>query len=186
MKVVDAIRKRRSTHVFTSKPVSLTSLTEAVDAAVQGPFAGNINNLRIIIVGDKTKKESLANYADQKWIKDADTVLVVCSDNGTLVGQYDDRGEMYGKQQAGAAIQNILLTLTERGIASCWVGAFLESGVKKVLDIPKEVTVEALIPIGYTKEKKKPTRKRPIENVMFWDKWGINKMPSLIKDPATW
>lgn len=186
MKVLDAIQKRRSTHSFISKRVTLTAITDILEAAVQGPFAGNINNLKIIIItDDQKKKESLARYADQLWIAEADTILVVCSDNSHIVKQYDSRGEMYAQQQTGAAIQNMLLTLTEKGIASCWVGAFLESGIKKTLSIPEHIAVEALIPIGYTKEKTKAPRKTRIENIMFWETWGASKKPSFASDPLT-
>ncbi|MCK4721500.1 nitroreductase family protein, partial [bacterium] len=53
-------------------------------------------------------------------------IIVVCSDITQLKRSYGSRAEMYGRQQAGAVIENILLKVTDLKLASCWVGAFDE------------------------------------------------------------
>jgi nitroreductase len=78
---------------------------------------------------------------------------------------------MYSKQQVGASIENMLLKVTDLGLASCWVGAFSDETVKRILEIPEDIGVEAMLPIGYelgnTKQKQKPE----LDRILFFDKW---------------
>ncbi len=185
MKLQEVIEKRRSIRKFKDKRVKISDIYEAIDAALHAPRAGNIENLYIIIVTKQEIKSRLSQYADQDWMADADIVLVVCSDNRPLERMYHDRAEKYARHQAGAAIQNILLELEELKLSGCWIGAFLDTGVKKTLKIPEHINVEALIPIGYPAEKPKAPKTASLENTTFWEEWNQRKKPALTKDPAT-
>lgn len=186
MKLQEAIEKRRSIRKFKNKIVKWSHVLEAIDAALHAPLAGNSNSLKFIIVTDQDIKNEIATYADQAWISHADTILVACSDNSTLEMLYSERGAIYARQQVGAAIQNLLLRLTDLGLGACWVGAYLDKGIKETLEIPEKINVEAIIPIGYPDEKPHPVRKEALESRIYWDKWNVKKKPTLAKDPKTW
>ena len=57
MKTEEAITNRISTREFSNKPVKTDIILEAIDAANHAPFAGNINNLKFIIIGSKDNKQ---------------------------------------------------------------------------------------------------------------------------------
>ena len=189
MKVQDAIEIRQSIREFSNKPVKFGDVLEAIDAANHAPFAGNINNLKFILVSEEEKKQILAEHAQQYWIADAGWVIIVCSEQQKLEQLYDERGKSYAMQQAGAAIENILLRLTELGIGSCWIGAFADNAIKAQFKIPDKWEIEALIALGYPKNKiRKPARKTALENKIFWEKWDEKKKPISYphKDPTTY
>lgn len=186
MKLLEAIEKRRSIRKFKDKMVKWSLVLEAIDAASKAPLAGNVNSLRFIIVTDQDTKNELATYTDQAWISQADTIVVACSDDATLEQLYNERGPIYARQQVGAAIQNFLLRITDLGLGACWIGAYLDRGVKEVLEIPEKINVEAIIPIGYPDEKPHPVRKEALESRIYWDKWNVKKKPTLARDPKTW
>ncbi|HLC54595.1 MAG TPA: nitroreductase family protein [Candidatus Nanoarchaeia archaeon] len=185
MKLTEAINKRTSIRKFKDKKVKFGDVLEAIDAALKTPLAGNISTLKFIIITDPDTKEKIAEYADQLWLADADTLVVVCSEMGQIERMYKERGHDYAKQQVGAAIQNFLLCITEIGLASCWVGAYLDHEIKNLLRIPGEIVVEAILPVGHPDEKPKPKKKVSLEHAIYWDKWKQNKKPTLTKDPAT-
>lgn len=185
MKVSEGIEKRRSIRKFKKKEVKWGLVLEAIDAALQAPLAGNINALKFIIITDPEMKYKLAKHADQDWIMDADTIVVVCSEDIQLERMYADRANTYARQQAGAAIENFLLRITELGLGACWIGAYLDSAVKRDLKIPAEATVEAIIPIGHPAEKPKSHKKTALENVIMWEHWGQRKRPVQTRDPTT-
>lgn len=78
---------------------------------------------------------------------------------------YDQEGIMnllgnYDLLSVGAAIQNLLLAVTEKGYGACWMSEPAVAGeeINKVLGIPKEHKFISLIPIGapaYTLREKK-------------------------------
>ena len=177
------IKKRHSTKEFKKlRKASWKSVLEAIDAALQGPFAGNVNTLKFIVVEDKDKIKELAKHSHQSWITQSRLVVVVCTDDTHLENIYGERGRVYNKQHAGAAINTFLLKLTDLGLDSCWVGAFTDEFIRNSLNIPAHIGVEAIIPIGHGKRKTKPSKKIPLENALYWGEWGKNKRPPLFEE----
>ena len=186
MKFDDCVEKRCSIRKFSSKKVRWDKILEAIDAANKAPFAGNINNLKFIIVESQASKNRLAECCQQTWMSEASHIVVVCSDYKDLEKLYGDRGEIYSLQQTGAAIQNFLLKITDLKLGSCWVGAFDEEHIKRELSIPNHINVEALLPVGYIDKlsKVKSSKKAPLERIIYWGSWGTGKKPTKFKDPA--
>jgi len=178
------VRKRKSVRNFSGKKVKWEDVLEAIDAALQGPFAGNHNNLHFLILEDKETIKDIADYCEQSWVANSNILIVVCSDDTHLEDLYGERGRVYSRQQAGAAIQTILLKLTDLGLSSCWVGAYTDEFVKQRLKIPQHIQVEAIIPVGYEKrmpggEKKK---KKKLESVLYWGEWGNGRRSGLFEE----
>lgn len=193
MKLDNAINNRVSMRGFTSKKVRWDLVLEAIDAASKVPFAGNIDNLKYIIVQDQDLKDQIATHCQQNWIADAGIIIVLCSDESILEKMYFERGLVYSRQQAGAAIQNFLLKITDLGLDSCWVGAYADELIKQLLKIPEYINIEAVLPVGYGKGKPRKIKKSPLETKIFWDQWQKKgerqlrgKKPIYFKDAQTW
>ena len=188
MKTEEAINSRRSIREFSNKPVKFGLIMEAIDSANQSPFAGNINNLKYLIVEKQENKKYIAEFSQQLWINESSWIIIVCSESEKLEQLYGEKGIIYGKQQAGAAIENMLIKITDIGLGACWVGAFSEKEIKSHFKIPNKWTVEAIIPIGYPKNKKNlEKRKATLESTIFWEKWDQKNKPIKYpyKDPST-
>ncbi len=179
------IKKRHSIRAFTKKKASWKSILDAIDAALKNPFAGNINHLKFVIVEEKETIKKIADLAEQTWISNAGILIVVCSDDTHLERLYGARGRVYSRQQAGAAIQTILLKLVDLGLSACWVGSYEDTMIKHLLSIPKNIQIEAVIPIGYedTKAQNPKTRKRELEKVLRWENWKTENRPYLFQEP---
>jgi len=184
MKFSELVRKRKSVRAFKKKSVDWRAIMDALDDANQGPMAGNVNTLRTIIIEDTDTIKTLAKYTHQSWIAQAPAIIVVCSNDSRLVDMYGEQGKIYARQQVGAAIQTILLSLTEKEIATTWVGYFTEGMIKTVLKIPGHMVIDAIIPVGYEKfEKVKAERKKQdIESTIYWDEWDKRSRPTMFKD----
>ncbi|HEA46253.1 MAG TPA: hypothetical protein ENH99_00540 [Candidatus Pacearchaeota archaeon] len=172
-----AIQSRKSVKRFNSKKPDWRDILEAINAARYAPMAGNNYTLRFILISDKEKINKIAECAQQDFVSKAHYLVIACSNLSRVVNSFEERGETYTKQQAGAAIQNFLLKAEELGLATCWVGHFVESQIKRDLKIPKDVNVEAILPIGFEYQKKR-TRKAPCEldKILYFEKYGQRKM----------
>lgn len=177
------IAKRRSVRSFKRKQASWRDIVEAIDTARNIPLAGNDPTIRFLVTLDEETIEKLADFADQTWINEASIVIVVCSDDSMLEKQYGERGRIYSRQQAGAAIQTLLLKLVDLGLATCWVGAYDDHKIRRLLDIPEKIQIEAIIPIGYEKLAPSKKYKRSLKGVTFWEKWNQSEIPSFFKEP---
>lgn len=177
MQLTEAIKARRSIKKFSDKKADWRKIIQAIDAARYTPMAGNNFSLKFILVRDTEKIEKLATAAQQDFVK-TPYVVVVVSDYDKVKRLYGGNGETFAKQQAGAAINNILLTLTNFGLDSCWVGYFSEKLVKGALKISDNFSVEALIPVGYRNKgyAHKIASRPELDNVLFFDSWKNKKM----------
>jgi len=177
------VEKRQSIRKFKNKTPNWRDIVKAIDIARQIPLAGNVNTLKFLLVMDKDKIEKIAEAVDQQCVFDTNMLIVVCSDESQLEKRFDERGRIYTRQQAGAAIQTLLLKLTDMKLASCWVGAFDDNQIRKTLSIPKKILIEAVIPIGYEKEKCSKKRKMAVENLIYCDKWDQKRLSPENSDP---
>jgi nitroreductase len=83
--------------------------------------------------------------------------------------RYGDRGELlYSIQDTAAAVQTILLAAVDRGLASCWIGAFNENAVRDSIGVVKPITPVAVLPVGYSAESAAKPIRRPLEEVTTW------------------
>jgi len=100
-----AIKSRKSAKKFKNKKPDWKDIIECVDSMRYAPMAGGNFSLKFIIVDDKEKIHKIAKAAQQNFISEADYVLVVVSLGSRTTTSYGKRGEIYLRQQAGAAIQ---------------------------------------------------------------------------------
>ncbi|MFH1151733.1 MAG: nitroreductase family protein, partial [Nanoarchaeota archaeon] len=103
MQLDKAIQNRHSTRKFKDKKPDWRDIIECVDAMRHAPMAGNNFSLKFILVDDEKTIQKLADAAQQDFIKQAKYVVVVCTDSSRTINAYEKRGEIYCRQQAGAA-----------------------------------------------------------------------------------
>jgi nitroreductase len=72
------------------------------------------------------------------------------------------------------AVQNILLACRALGVGATLttIHSFFEEPLKQKLGIPENMEVAAMIPMGYPKGKFGPVSRKPVEEVIHWDRWG--------------
>lgn len=173
MDVFEAIQGRRSVRKYQTKEISEELITKILSAAIMAPSAGNRQAWEFIIARDLKTKKALAQAAyDQVFIANAPVVIIVCANQRRSAQRYGSRGvELYCIQDSAAAIQNLLLMAYSLGLGTCWVGAFNESMVSKLLEIPDGIRPVALIPVGYTAQVSHPPPRLPLEKVIHQNQY---------------
>jgi nitroreductase len=161
-------------------PIAFEKIGHILNAARLAPNAGNIQEWKFIIVTKEEVRKKIAEICiKQYWMQDAPVHIVAVSHPAKVANFYGNRGEkVYSMHSSGAAIENMLLAATAQGIGSCWVGAFNESALKKLLNIPPDAVPQAVITLGYAAEKPRMPQKFKTENVMFIESYG-NKVKDI-------
>lgn len=166
------LKERHCARSYSIKKVEFKDVVAICEAALSAPAAGNIPSLKLIVVSDKKKKQELAEAClGQEFVGEAGYVIVACSDVSNVAKSYGERGKIYARQQAGAAIENMFLKATDLGLGTCWIGAFDENAVRTLFNIPESIQVEALLPIGYEKGKAKIRAKQQLKNIAYFEMW---------------
>jgi len=172
MELIDAITRRRSVRDFTEKEVDTDTLIKILNYANLAPSAGNLQARDFIIVKDKDIRYALSEAAlGQHFVAEAPANIVVCA-NLKRISPYGSRGRnLYCIQDTAAATDHILLLALEYGLSTCWVGAFSESEVSEILDLPSYIRPVAIVPIGYPRSIPKSPPRRDIKEMIHFDSW---------------
>jgi len=170
MDVFDAIRTRRSIRKYLNKPIEQEKLSKILEAARLSPSAANRQPWKFIVVTDPKVKEELRAAYDRDWFVSAPVIIVACALPGEAWVRSD--GEEYWKVDLAIAMQDLILEAWEQELGTCWIGAFREEEVKRILGIPDEVRVVALTPLGYPAEEKGPvTQRKPLKEIISYNHW---------------
>jgi nitroreductase len=170
MELSEVIARRRSVRHFNTRLAVTDEDVEALlAAAVSAPSAGNIQPWRFFVVRTPAARERLAGALSQRWAAAAPVVIVVAVDPRPCAARYGDRGEyLYSIQDTAAAVENILLAAVDRGLASCWIGAFDDTAVADALGIAAPITPIAILPVGHSAESAGKPARRPVAEVTTW------------------
>ena len=168
MDIFDAITRRYSCRSYKPAPIETEKLEKVLEAARLAPSASNRQDWRFVIVTDPDTRAKLADAANnQKFIASAAVVIVACSNSTHVMAC----GHPVGPIDVAIALEHIALQATDLGLATCWIGAFNQPKVKAILDIPRDITVIQLMPIGYPDDTQRPPKREPIENIVSYEKW---------------
>ncbi len=169
METEECIRTRADVRKYKRDPLHNADVKDIINSAIQAPSSGNVQNWEFIVVRSPDIKGKLSAAAmEQEFIREAPIVVVVCANLDEIEPRYGGRGvSLYSVQNTAAAAQNLVLAAWNKGIASCWVGAFNENDVKKILYLPAAVRPLAIITLGYPAEKVKKPDRKSIDDVTY-------------------
>lgn len=163
MTLVDKVLNRRSIRRYKQTAIPPQVLQTILEAGQQAPSAANRQPFRIIVVTDSRIKRALANRVFSRFINDAPLTLVGCANtNAMLTGKW-------AIVDTVIALQNMVIAAWAMDVGSCWVGAFKESKVRQLLQIPEKWTVVALVPMGYPDEHPAPRKKKALTQLINYD-----------------
>jgi len=177
MDVLQAIKTRRSVRSYSPRPIPEQALERMRMALRSAPSACNFQPWRFLFVTDGRLRQELARAANgQSWLAPAPVIVVACG----LPEQAYQRMGGHGNSvdvDVGIALDHLTLAAVADGLGTCWIGAFDENEVKRLLRIPPEVKVVAMIPLGYpnTPEMNRPledSRRKPPAEIFSADYYG--------------
>ena len=200
MTLSEAIHNCRAMRRLKPDEVPEALLLELIDAANQAPSGSNAQRARWVVVRDPAQKRKLAelnrthaepyiapqrnNPADAKQKRLLDAVvwqmdhmheipalIVACIDYGEKVeglGIYRQAGSVW------PGVQNLLLTARSLGLGAAPTTLALrdQDAVREALDLPETFAALCLIPVGYPMGKFGPVVRRPISEIMRFDRWS--------------
>ncbi len=170
MDIYQTIRLRKSVRAFRDQDVDEAVLNRLLQAARLAPSAKNFQEWRFIVIRDRETRKQLAEAAKgQKFVAQAPVVLACCAETDNHVMTC---GQLCYPIDVAIAIDHITLCAVAEGLGTCWIGAFFEDQVKEILNIPPEIRVVQLLPIGYPRDPGPEEKSRlPLETIVRYERW---------------
>jgi len=171
------LKKRRMVRSFKGIQVDDTQIAKLLKNAHRAPSAGFLQQQEFVVIKNKVTKVKLAEAAvGQDFIAQAPVVIVVCSNTDRVMKRYGDRGvNFYSIIDGAFASMLILLTVVNEGLAACFVGAFKDNEVSKILKLPKNVKPIGIIPVGYANEPPEKFERISLEEIVHYETYGQKK-----------
>lgn len=164
MDVFEVIEARRSIRKYRPEPIPDDKMGMILDAARLAPSAANRQPWRFVLVQNADRKKVLARAAnDQTFLSDA-AVIVVAVGDPEVSARWHEKDTMI-------ALEHIVLAATALGYGTCWIGAFDEDAVKRLLKIPPRMKIVALLPIGLPDEKPASRPRKENSEIFFREEW---------------
>lgn len=169
MNVFEAIKQRRSIRSFADKSIEEDKILRVLEAGRLAPSAKNLQEWRYVIVKDKDLRKKVAVAANnQYFIAEAPVIIVGCA---TMADYVLTCGQPAHSIDLAISMDHMTLQAVEEGLGTCWIGAFKEEEVKKLLNIPPEMRVVEIMPLGYPKFIPDPKPRKRLEEIIFYDKY---------------
>lgn len=190
----------RAMRRLDSREVPEEDLIKLIDAANQAPSGSNAQKARWVVVRDPAQKQKLAdlnrhhaepyiapgleNPGSEKrrrmleavvWqiehMHEIPALIVACYDYGEEVegmAVYRSAGSVW------PGIQNLLLKARALGLGAAPTTLALvdQKAVREALDLPVGFASMCLIPVGYPKGKFGPVTRKPVTDIMRFDRWS--------------
>lgn len=136
MELKEVILKRHSVRSYKKDDIGDDILREIITLAREAPSAGAIRGYEAIISRERLDRIEAPVY------------LVICTNPDVYAKRYSERGrDLYSVQDATIFGAYIQLLLVDRGLASCWIGAFNEGKIKGILKTGLRPV--AILAVGY-------------------------------------
>jgi nitroreductase len=165
MSLIDAILSRRSVRSYEREPVPEEVLNRILEAGRQAPSASNIQPWHFIVLTDFEVKEKLSRGRWNTFVKDSAFTVVGCA----YVG--DSYGKKWSTIDTTIALENMVIAAWALGVGSCWIGDFKEKEVKRLLNVPEDWKVIALISFGYPSAQPENSWKKPLTEIISYNKF---------------
>jgi nitroreductase len=207
MPLADAMRTQRAIRRLKPDPVDDALVLELIELALWAPTGSNAQNWEFVVVKDRAVKERLGRLNRQAWrlygglgrrmsrndpkmlrildavqwqadhFADIPVIVVACLRGPRIPFPPIAAASFYGS--IFPAVQNLLLAAHAVGLGTTLTTLHrgFEDELKGLLGIPAEVEAVAVVPLGYTLDRPGPTRRKPVAEVAFRDRWGRPFVP---------
>ena len=147
-------KTRYSVRAFRETPIEKEHMDLILEAGRVAPTACNFQPQKIYVARSAEARAKLASVC--RCTFGAPVILVVGYDRTRDWKNKLMPGLTSGETDAAIVCTHMMLQAADLGIGSCWVGYFNPEQVAEVLGLPENITVTALLPIGYPAENAEP------------------------------
>ena len=166
MEVMEAIRTRRSIRKYKPDPVPDDILQDVLNAARLAPSAGNRQPWLFIVVRDPEVKERMKEVYGAEWFYTAPVIIVACGYRDKAWTRSD--GKNYMEVDVTIAMDHLILAAWEKGLGTCWIGAFDPQKAREVLEIPEDAEPVVMTPLGWPAEQPEAKPRKSLDEIVIY------------------
>ena len=166
------IASRYSVRSYTKQPVDRRLILEILEVARLAPSACNYQPWHFVVISDPDNLTDFQEVYPRNWFREAPVCIVICSDHFQSWKRKPD-GKDFADVDVAIVTDHLVLKATELGLGTCWVCIFDVALAKKKLQLPDHIEPLAIIPIGYTKSEAPLNLRKPLSEIVHWERFSV-------------
>jgi nitroreductase len=164
MQVQEAIQKRLSIRRYTEAVIPVGHMDILFKALQLAASANNRQNWEFVFVSDPDLKQKLVPACShQSFIRNCSYFIAGVANPGLKWHMVD----------ITIALAQFALQAVELGYGTCWIGAFDEAGVKKVLTVSGHKKVVICMTLGRPAGRHIPRGRKRLEEIIYLNQFGL-------------
>jgi nitroreductase len=188
----------RALRRFRPDPVPEEVLFQLFDAAIRAPSGQNVQDWRFVVITDRAVKAQMQEWALEGWthysarfaddpakidqlprsqrlsLRSVEHLAHHLAEVPVIVAVLGLKGRH--STPGGStfpAVQNLLLAARALGLGgSVFNLALRRDLLHQLLEIPENNEIYCLLPIGYPMDRQGPLKRKPVREVVFWEKFA--------------
>ncbi len=159
MNGVEKMLTRKSIRKYKKEPISDNVLKNILEAGRRSPSAVNAQPWHFVVLRDQKAKEACSFRGYNGFTREADIIVV---------GLYKPSEVMIEKlslMDVTIALQNMVTAAWLQGVGSCWIGAWNDTNLRDILNLPTDAKIVGLVTFGIPDENPSQPPKKPIQEI---------------------
>ena len=190
--VLECLFNHKSIRKYKDQPIEDEKLRYIINAAQRAPTWCNGEQVSIIAIKDKARKEIFEKLClGQKYISECSVFLIFCVDFYRVSLAFEKEGKteefkkyitqfdpiLIGTHDVGIAIQNAVVAAESLGLGTVDIGAIRIkiNEVSKELNLPKYTFPLIGLCVGYPDQNPGLKPRIPMKGVFFEEKYDVEK-----------
>ena len=195
--VLEAMRTCRAMRHLLPDPIDDALVSQVVEAGTWAPSPGNSQGRDVIVVRDEATKSAIATAIESalapavaamerpdrthrlmldgtahllSTLAECPVLMLVC---GRPVYPYAAPRESFVWSSIYPAAQNMVVAARSLGLGTVFTTfhGVAEPAIREVLEIPDDVLIGCLIPMGWPARQFGPVNRVPVDQVIHQDRW---------------
>lgn len=160
MDFLELAKNRYAVRAFSDKMPDDSEIDKILEAAKLAPTAKNNQPQQIYVL---KSEEAIAKINSlTPCIYGAPLVFIIAYDENKAAQVPSRGGYNFGELDTGIVGTHMMLEAAALGLGSCWVGMFNDVEVQEAFDLPSNIHVTAILPVGYPAEGCEPADRHTI------------------------
>ena len=175
MNAIETILNRHSYRgKYKPVPVPREALVKIMEAGLAAPSGCNKQTTSLIAVDDPEVLKKILAVIDPPVAETAPAVICVLTQR---IFAYRDR--CFAVQDYAAAIENMLLAVTELGYQSCWYEGHITDvdrigyQIAQILGVPDDHELVCILPVGVAETEPAAPRKKSFEERAWFNSYPV-------------
>lgn len=177
MNMTECIKGRRSIRKYRAERIEHSVLESIISTASYSPSWKNTQITRYIAIEDTSLIQEIADKFTPEFnsniVRQVSTLIAVTfiknrcgfERDGSYSTKKEDRWQMF---DVGVACQTFCLAAHEQGLGTVIMGIWDEDGITKLLDIPENQELAALVAIGYPEDIPSAPKRKTVEDLLTY------------------